>query len=418
MKIISRIAAMSVLFCSAVAGAQSGGSFYLKPTDRVVFYGDSITDQRLYTTFVETFVVTRFPKWKVDFVHSGWGGDRVTGGGGGPVDHRLERDVFPYNPTVVTSMLGMNDGSYRAFDQGIFDTYAKGYEHIVQSLKAKLPGVRITLIQPSPYDDVTRKPNFEGGYNAVLVRYSEFLKDLSGRAGIDLADLNTSVVKQLRTAFAMDEAGSQKIVADRVHPGPGGHLLMAEALLKAWKAPSLVSKVEIDVAGRKITTADNTAISQVNIGPKISWTQKDACLPMPIDMNDAPTALCVKASDVVEALDSEMLSVKGLARGNYALKIDGEKVGSYSHSELASGINLALLNTPMKKQAMAVHALTLKHNNIHFLRWRTVQVPYEKDNLPDMSKALAGLDKMEGDVVNLQRATASPKAHAYEVAPE
>ena len=37
-------------------------SFYLKDGDRVVFYGDSITDQRLYTTFTETFVVTRFPK--------------------------------------------------------------------------------------------------------------------------------------------------------------------------------------------------------------------------------------------------------------------------------------------------------------------------------------------------------------------
>src|SRR5512136_1333551 len=88
-------------------------NFYLKSGDRVVFYGDSITEQRLYTTFVETFVVTRFPQWKVDFVHSGWGGDRVTGGGGGPIDLRLHRDVLAYRPTVMTIMLGMNDGSYR-----------------------------------------------------------------------------------------------------------------------------------------------------------------------------------------------------------------------------------------------------------------------------------------------------------------
>jgi hypothetical protein len=52
----------------------------------VVFYGDSITDQRLYTSFVETFVLTRFPHLDVRFVHSGWGGDRVTGGLGGRVD--------------------------------------------------------------------------------------------------------------------------------------------------------------------------------------------------------------------------------------------------------------------------------------------------------------------------------------------
>ena len=68
--------------CRASPRLRSASSA-LKDGDRVVFYGDSITDQRLYTTFAETFAVTRFPKVNVTFVHSGWGGDRVTGGGGG-----------------------------------------------------------------------------------------------------------------------------------------------------------------------------------------------------------------------------------------------------------------------------------------------------------------------------------------------
>src|SRR3989440_12634061 len=127
-------------------------SFALKDGDRVVFYGDSITDQRLYTAFAETYVLTRFPKLDVSFVHSGWGGDRVTGGGGGPVDLRLRRDVIAYKPTVMTIMLGMNDGSYRAYDPRIFDTYASGYQHIVEAVKTALPGIRLTLIQPSPFD--------------------------------------------------------------------------------------------------------------------------------------------------------------------------------------------------------------------------------------------------------------------------
>src|SRR2546426_7668377 len=117
-----------LLLFAAAAWAQ--GDFYLKDGDRVVFYGDSITDQRLYTTFTETYVLTRFPKLDVSFVHSGWGGDRVTGGGGGLIDLRLRRDVVAYKPTVMTIMLGMNDGSYRAFDEPIFDTFAKGYQHI------------------------------------------------------------------------------------------------------------------------------------------------------------------------------------------------------------------------------------------------------------------------------------------------
>src|SRR5271156_5188446 len=171
------------LFLGFAPGLHAEGPFAIKDGDRIVFYGDSITDQRLYTTFVETYIVTRFPALNISFVHSGWGGDRVTGGGGGPIDHRLERDVFAYKPSVVTVMLGMNDASYRAFDQKIFDVYAKGYEHLVESLKSNVPGVKITLIQPSPFDDVTRKPNFEGGYNQVLNRYGEFVKSLAEKEG-------------------------------------------------------------------------------------------------------------------------------------------------------------------------------------------------------------------------------------------
>src|SRR6478752_1154042 len=103
--------------CTLVAAQEK--PFYLKEGDRVVFYGDSITDQRLYTTFTETYVLTRFPAMKVDFIHSGWGGDRVGGGGGGPIDVRLERDVIAYKPSVMTIMLGMNDGSYKALDEDI-----------------------------------------------------------------------------------------------------------------------------------------------------------------------------------------------------------------------------------------------------------------------------------------------------------
>src|SRR6187431_1062915 len=79
-------------------------AFYLKEGDRVVFYGDSITAQQMYTNFVQTFVYTRFPGLKVSFVNSGWAGDKVSGGLGGAIKTRLERDLFALKPTVVTFM--------------------------------------------------------------------------------------------------------------------------------------------------------------------------------------------------------------------------------------------------------------------------------------------------------------------------
>src|SRR5437867_306855 len=167
----------TLCFVAFVALQARAESFALKEGDRVVFYGDSITEQRLYTTFTETYVVTRYPRLNVTFVHSGWGGDRVTGGFGGDVDLRLRRDVLAYKPTVMTIMLGMNDFGRRPYDASLFNTYATGYRHIIQSVRSALPGIRVTVIQPSPYDDTTRPPNFAGGDNSVLRRYGQFVEE-------------------------------------------------------------------------------------------------------------------------------------------------------------------------------------------------------------------------------------------------
>jgi lysophospholipase L1-like esterase len=407
MKILSTfIAAIALISLKSAA-------FELKDGDRVVFYGDSITDQRLYTTFTETYAVTRFPELKVSFVHSGWGGDRVSGGGGGPIDTRLKRDVVAYKPTIMTIMLGMNDASYRAFDEKIFNTYSKGYEHILESVKQDVPGIRFTLIQPSPFDDVTRAPNFEGGYNKVLIRYGEFVKELSEKNHTGLADLNTPIVAALEKAKEINAEGSKKLIADRVHPGAGGQLLMAEALLKAWNAPALVSSVEIDAGSGKVTSAENTKVSDVKTGDTISWKQVDKALPMAVNYADEATALAVKASDFVQALNQEKLTIKNLAAEKYQLSIDGTSVGTFSKAQLADGINLAELQTPMSKQAAEVHKLTLQHNDIHFVRWRQIQVKHEK--APHLEAALKGLDSLEADIVKEQRAMAHPKPHTYEL---
>ncbi len=422
MKRTSLLVGLTWLALVATAPAQESSAFALKNGDRVVFYGDSITDQRLYTTFAETYVVTRFPQLDVQFVHSGWGGDRVNGGGGGPINVRLPRDVYAYKPTVMTIMLGMNDGSYRAFDQGIFDQYSKGYRHIVSEVKKNAPGLRLTLIQPSPFDDVTQPPRFEGGYNKVLVRYGEFLKELATQEQTGLADLNTPVVAALEKAKATDAELAKKIIADRVHPGPAGHLLMAAALLKAWHAPALVSTVEIDATAKRVVRAENAAVTGLESSSGLSWTQTDRALPMPVEMSDAVMALAVNSSDFVATLNQQPLKVIGLKAARSALKIDGAKVGSFTKEELASGINLALLSTPMARQAAEVHKLTLQHNNMHFVRWRQVQVPLANQKSARVQKAVStlmdALDEEEADVVRQQRAVAQPKPHRFELVEE
>lgn len=413
-KTLRVVATIALTLCSLQALAQS--AFHLKPHDTVMFYGDSITEDGRYGKFVETFVVTRFPKLDVKFVSVGVGGDRVTGGWMGPIDVRLKRDVYPYHPTVITIMLGMNDGSYRLFDQGIFDTYSNGYRQIVANLKANLPGVRLTLIQPSPFDDVTRKPTFEGGYNSVLLRYSAFVAQLAGEAGATVADMNTPVVDAVTKAVTIDPAQAAAIIKDRVHPGAGGHLVMARALLKAWNAPSLVSDVAIDAATGRAALQDGAAVSEVRGSASFAnWTQLDRALPMPFDTSEPTIAMVLKTSDVA-TLNRERVVVSGLKEGRYALKIDGKQVGAYSSADLAAGVEVSALATPMLEQAREVARLTEAHRSIFQARWRSIVFPLGASATPGVRKAMDALTELEAEIVKQQRAAAQPRAHRWEVA--
>jgi lysophospholipase L1-like esterase len=408
-------ALLSCFVCCRLLPAQS--DFYLKDGDTVVFYGDSITDQRLYTTFTEAYVVTRFPKLNVRFVHSGWSGDRVDGGVGGPIDKRLRRDVLVYQATVVTIMLGMNDAGYRLFDPDLFKSYRAGYEHIVKTLKTALPNVRLTAIQPSPYDDITRPPMFEGGYNNVLISYGKFVRELTAREGLLCADLNTSVAAALARANQADPALAQKLIPDRVHPSAPIHFLMAEALLKAWNAPGVVSDVEIAPSGA-VRKAINTSITAVSNDNGIAWTQVDNSLPMPIETfpSEELLRLALRSSDFMDALNRERLVVAGLAPGHpYALKIDGQAIATRSADEWSAGVDLSEATTPMSKQAVEVLQLIYRHNNLHWARWHMIQTSFEADQPPSMDRAMTALDTLDSEVAAMARAKAQPKPHRYEL---
>ncbi len=408
---------LAALACApALLLAQNG--FYLKDGDKVVFYGDSITDQRLYTVFTEAYILTRFPQLKVRFVNAGWGGDRVSGGSGGPIAVRLQRDAIANQPTVMTIMLGMNDGGYRAYDDAIFKQYASGYENIVKTMQGAIPNLRITAIIPSPYDDVTRAPMFAGGYNDVLLRYGRYLRELAAKTGLNVADLNTGVVEALRKANTKDPALAEKIIPDRVHPAAAGHALMAEGLLKSWNMPAIVTDVEIDANTSTASRAMNTEVTSIQqAAGSLSWTQTDAALPLPIDWTDQTLAFAIHSSDFVTALDEQPLRVKNLKPGKYGLKIDGDEVGAFTGAELAKGINLALLQTPMLKQAANVLQFTNYHSTLHYARWRIVQFPYEKLGFEHYAATIAGMDALETELVTAQREAAQPKPHRYEITP-
>ncbi|MGV3617816.1 MAG: SGNH/GDSL hydrolase family protein [Fimbriimonas sp.] len=404
-------AALTLL--AAAAPAQ----FAVRDGDRVAFYGDSITDNGVYTTLVETYVVTRYPKWNVRFFNAGVGGDRVSGGWMGPIDERLSRDLFARKPTLVTVMLGMNDAGYRDFQQPLLDNFNKGYRHILDEFKKEIPKARVWLIKPSPYDDVTRPSTIAGGYNSVLLRYSESVGQMAKEYGHWLVDFNYPVSDALYRAYSLNATESARLIPDRVHPSNPGHLIMAAALLKAWNAPKSTAEVGIDVPSGAVT-AKASSVTGLKRGDTVEWTQLDEYLPFPIDRKDPLTALAASSAPVVdEVLAGQILRLTGLKAPSYALTIDGEPVGTFTSAELATGVDLTKRETPMSKQAAEVHVLTTRRATMKWALWRNVEFGLQRMPSKERDEAVAAFGRLEEDVIRRQKAMAKPRPRKFVLTP-
>src|SRR5271157_2203855 len=89
-KVSLPLIALAALWAVPVRAADPAKSeFFFKDGDAVVMIGDSITEQLLYSNYVEMWTVTRFPAWKMTFRNTGIGGDTSPGGNG-----RFKRDVL------------------------------------------------------------------------------------------------------------------------------------------------------------------------------------------------------------------------------------------------------------------------------------------------------------------------------------
>ncbi len=412
--------------------------FFIHDGDRVVFLGDSITQQKLYTTYIEAYALTRHPQWKLSFRNTGWGGDtswlrqrahpdedqlfaaddatqqsmveKSVGFG-------LSRDVLPLKPTVVTVDFAMNDHHYEAFRKDIFGAYVRSQTQINKVLKSN--DVRVAFLTTQPIEDKRADPD-KDVKNQSLRKFSDGLKDMAAKEDATFVDQFDPYM----TIMLREHANNPKVVmggGDAVHPGPIGHTIMAWAILKGLGASALVSRAEIDGAAKKVIAEDACRIKKLKIADGvISFDRLDDALPMPID---PPAEPALKLAPILDDLNRYELRITGLAAGNYELSIDGEPVGKASAEELEKGWNLAANAGPITKQGQELLKLVFKKNNIFFDRWRNVQLysfpawalsPAVESR---RSAEVARLDKQiaedEAQIDNLRK----PKSHHFELKP-
>ena len=383
--------------------------FYFKTNDSVVFLGDSITEQKLYTTYVEAYILTRFPSSKFTFRNVGWGGDTAwlrkrfptnekdlfaaTGNlsvldemVGNAVGAGLARDVLPLKPTVVTVDFSMNDHAYQAFRPDIFRAHVRSQKEIVDVLKKN--GARVALLTTQPIEDKRPDPD-KDIKNQSLRKFSDGIKEVADKEGatfVDQFDPYMAIMMKARAEKPDAHIGG----GDAVHPGPAGHTIMAWSILKGLNAPALVSCAGVDAASSKVICEKQCSITNVKVADGVlDFDRLDKALPMPIDTR-AVEAL--KLASVTEDLNLYMLKVDGLKADRYDVAISGATVATLSKDELAKGFNLATVDTPSAQQAKQVLDLVFKKNNVFFERWRKVQLAN------GAAEKLAALDKQIADL--------------------
>ena len=411
-----RAAACAVL--CAVSSRLCGQQFALHDHDIVVFYGDSITAQRFYTRFVEEFVLTRYPALHVTFINAGVPGDTVYGGYAGATQQRVQRDVSPFQPTMITVMFGMNDGGYGYTPAAtVHDNFLKGYAALLDALHTAAPASAITLIDPTPYDEVTHSTDFPG-YSKMIAALSGDVDSLAstkaaeGDLTLIHADFFTPAVSALERARASEPSLAALLIPDRIHPAEATHWIMAAALMSAWHIDPVVTGVTLDAQARSVAKSERTVISGLaRDGDDLRWTQLDEALPLPLDLDNVLMQVVLRSSKL-SAVDQQTLCITGLAPGSYHLLIDGKIVGSWTSDALASGINLALVKTPMLEQARGIDATESARMKLDQARFILQADVKPTSATPSAAKAI---EDGEHQLDTEARAQAASKPHHFEL---
>jgi lysophospholipase L1-like esterase len=403
-----------------VVGACAKGNaqdFAIKESDTVVFYGDSITAQHLYTKFVEEFVLTRYPTLHVRFVNAGVPGDSTYGGYAGTMEQRVQRDVTAFHPAMVTVMLGMNDGGYVSMTSQIDSAFRKGYNDLLDILTRENPKATLSLILPTPYDEITHATEFPG-YSKTIDSIADDVADIASQRKaasgppIVVVDFHHRLVSALGHAATDFPALSPLLIPDRIHPAPATHWIMATALLEAWHVSPVVSEVTFSAADGKAIESSRTSISGLQkTATGLRWTQLDDALPLPFDLNDAMTSVLLKESSI-EQFDRQTMRVRGLPAGNYELWIDQKLITNFSADALEHGVNLALLKTPMLDQARGID---WEENRRATLDEARFILSAETAKEPDPTAAEARLQAAEDEFATSLYKQAAPKPHNFEL---
>lgn len=321
--------------------APAPGALVLKQGDKLTIVGDSITEQKMYSRIIETYLAACRPDLGVEVRQLGWSGETVEG-----FRKRLASDCLRFGPNVVTLCYGMNDSKYRPYDELNGVWFRENLTAVVRELKAK--GAQVVVGSPGIAEKyavwVAARAGTLDEHNLHLGTLRDIAIDVAETEQTRFADVFWPMLKSGFTARARYGGNPDQPYflagGDGIHPGWAGQLVMAYAFLRGLGFDGDIGTITVDLPAKTVTASDGHKLDSFD-GRVITLTSSryPFCAVGPADRDDS-----IRSGMSLVPFNAELnrflLIVRDSGAKGYTIKW-GDEIRVYSPEQLAKGVNLA-----------------------------------------------------------------------------
>jgi lysophospholipase L1-like esterase len=236
MKFLPLLTALIMAFAPLARSAETQ-TVPLKSGDRIVFLGDSITQQGAgpqgYVRFVKNTLQRRAGDLDIEVIGAGISGHKVP-----DLQKRLDKDVLDKDPTIVVIYIGINDVWHSQNGRGTpVADYEAGLKDLVTRIQAK--NARVILCTPSV---IGEKHAGENPLDGMLAQYAGISRKVAFDNGVQLLDLHDAFRHHLERNNP-DNKERGVLTTDGVHLNEAGNRFVARQMLSALGVPPLPPKL-------------------------------------------------------------------------------------------------------------------------------------------------------------------------------
>lgn len=309
----------------------------LKPGDRLAICGDSITEQKMYSRIMETYLTVCVPQFGVTVRQYGWSGETAQG-----FLRRMTNDCLRFSPTIATTCYGMNDHRYRPYEDPIGQAYCEYTTAIVQSFKQT--GARVVLGSPGCVGKMPSWVKTASGtvedLNLSLCKLRNMDIEIATKEQVAFADVFWPMFTagfEAQRKYAPDYAIAGK---DGVHPGWAGQLVMAYAFLKAMGLDGNIGTFTVDLASGKATATAGHKVVSSKAGEVTLESRRYPFCATGDEKSDGSIRSAMTLIPFNQNLNRLKLIAKNAKAKSYKVTW-GSETRTYSAEQLARGVNLA-----------------------------------------------------------------------------